>query len=64
MNKIRKTYLKNEKFQRIINVKEIKKCKILIDFRKNYSLKLNNYKVNDEFLCVNDKIVTFENNLL
>ena len=32
MNKIREIYSKNEKFQRIINVKEIKKRKILINF--------------------------------
>ena len=27
-------------------------------------MKLKNYKINDDFLCVNDKIVIFENNLL
>ena len=64
MNKIRETYLKNEKLQRIINVKEIEKRKISINFRKNYSLKLKNCKVNDDFLRVNDKIVIFENDLL
>ena len=64
MNKIRETYLKNERLQRIINVKEIEKRKISIDFRKNYLLKLKNCKVNDDFLRVNDKIVIFENNLL
>ena len=64
MNKIRETYLKNERLQRIINVKKIKKRKISIDFRKNYSLKLKNCKVNDDFLLINDKIVIFENNLL
>ena len=64
MNKIREAYLKNERLQRIINVKKIEKCKILIDFRKNYSLKLKNCKINDDFLLVNDKIVIFENNLL
>ena len=40
MNKKRETYLKNENLQRIINVKKIEERKILIDFRKNYSLKL------------------------
>ena len=64
MNKIRETYLKNEKLQRIINVKEIKERKILIDFRENYSLKLKNCKINDDLLRVNDKIVIFKNNLL
>ena len=64
MNKIREAYLKNEKFQRIINVKKIKKRKILINFRKNYSLKLKNCKVNDDFLLINDKIVIFEDDLL
>ena len=64
MNKIRETYLKNERFQRIINVKKIEKRKISTDFKKNYSLKLKNCKVYDDFLLVNDKIVTFENNLL
>ena len=64
MNRIRETYLKNEKLQRIINVKKIKKRKISINFRKNYSLKLKNCKVNDDFLFINDKIVIFENDLL
>ena len=64
MNRIRETYSKNKKFQRIINVKKIKKRKISIDFRKNYSLKLKNCKINDDLLFVNDKIVIFENNLL
>ena len=64
MNKIREAYLKNEKLQRIINVKKIKKRKISIDFRKNYSLKLKNCKVNDDLLFVNDKIVIFKNDLL
>ena len=64
MNKIREIYLKNKKFQRIINVKKIKKRKVSIDFRKNYSLKLKNCKVNDDFLLVNNKIVIFKNNLL
>ena len=64
MNRIREAYLKNKKLQRIINVKKIDERKILIDFRKNYSLKLKNCKVNDDLLFVNDKIVIFENNLL
>ena len=64
MNKIREIYLKNERFQRIINVKKIKKRKISIIFKKNYSLKLKNCKVNDNLLRVNDKIVIFENDLL
>ena len=64
MNRIRKTYLKNKRFQRIINVKKIEERKISINFRKNYSLKLKNCKVNDDLLFVNDKIVIFENNLL
>ena len=64
MNKIREAYLKNERLQRIINVKKIKKRKISIDFRKNYSLKLKNCKVNDYLLFINDKIVIFENDLL
>ena len=64
INKIRKTYLKNERFQRIINVKKIEERKISIDFRKNYSLKLKNCKVNNNFLLINDKIIIFENNLL
>ena len=64
MNRIRETYLKNERFQRIINVKKIKKRKISIDFRKNYSLKLRNCKVNDDLLLVNDKIVIFKDDLL
>ena len=64
MNKIRETYLKNEKFQRIINVKEIEKRKLSTDLRNNYSLKLKNCKVNNDFLRVNDKIVIFKNDLL
>ena len=64
MNKIRETYLKNERLQRIINVKKIEKHKILTDFRKNYSLKLKDCKVNDDLLLVNDKIVIFKNDLL
>ena len=64
MNKIRETYLKNEKLQRIINVKKIEKRKISTDFRKNYSLKLKDCKVNDDFLFVNDKIIIFKNDLL
>ena len=64
MNRIREAYRKNKKFQRIINVKKIKERKISINFRKNYSLKLKNYKVNDDFLFINNKIVIFENNLL
>ena len=64
MNKIREAYSKNERFQRIINVKKIKERKISTDFRKNYSLKLKNCKVNDDLLLVNDKIVIFKNNLL
>ena len=64
INKIREAYSKNKRFQRIINVKKIKKRKISIDFRKNYSLKLKNCKVNNDLLFVNDKIVIFENVLL
>ena len=64
MNKIREAYSKNERFQRIINVKKIEKRKISIDFKKNYSLKLKNCKVNDDLLFVNDKIVIFKNDLL
>ena len=64
MNKIRETYSKNERLQRIINVKKIEKRKISIDLRKNYSLKLKNYKVNDDLLLVNDKIVILKNDLL
>ena len=64
INEICETYLKNEKLQRIINVKKIKKRKISIDFRKNYSLKLKDCKINDDLLYVNDKIVIFENDLL
>ena len=64
MNKIREAYLKNERLQWIINVKKIEERKISTDFRKNYLLKLKNYKVNDEFLLVNDKIVIFKNDLL
>ena len=36
MIKIRETYLKNEKFQRIINIKQIDDRKISINFRKKY----------------------------
>ena len=64
MNRIREAYSKNEKLQRIINVKKIEKRKISIDFKKNYSLKLKNCKINDDLLLVNDKIVIFENDLL
>ena len=64
MSRIRETYSKNERFQRIINVKKIKKRKISIDFKKNYSLKLKDCKINDDLLLINDKIVIFENNLL
>ena len=64
MSKIREIYLKNERLQRIINVKKIKKRKISIDFRKNCSLKLKSCKVNDDFLFINNKIVIFENDLL
>ena len=64
MNRIREIYSKNEKLQRIINVKKIKKRKISTDFRKSYSLKLKNCKINDDLLLVNDKIVIFENDLL
>ena len=64
MSRIREIYLKNERFQRIINVKKIKKRKISIDFRKNYLLKLKNCKVNDDLLLINDKIVIFKNDLL
>ena len=64
MNRIRKTYLKNKRFQQIVNVKKIEERKISIDFKKNYSLKLKNCKVNDNLLLINDKIVIFENDLL
>ena len=64
MSKIREIHLKNERFQRIINVKKIEECKISIDFKKNYSLKLKNCKVNDDLLLINDKIVIFEDDLL
>ena len=64
MNRIRETYSKNERLQRIINVKRIKRRKISIDFRKNYSLKLKDCKVNDDLLLVNDNIVIFEDDLL
>ena len=64
MSRIRETYSKNKKLQRIINVKKIKERKILINFRKNYSLKLKNCKVNDDLLLINDKIVIFKNDLL
>ena len=64
MNKIREAYLKNKRFQRIINVKKIEKRKISTDFRKNYSLKLKNCKINDDLLFVNDKIVILEDDLL
>ena len=64
MNRIRETYLKNKKLQRIINVKKIEERKISIDFKKNYSLKLKNCNVNDDLLLINDKIVIFENDLL
>ena len=64
MNRIREAYSKNERLQRNINVKKIEERKISIDFRKNYSLKLKNCKVNDDFLFVNDKIVIFKNDLL
>ena len=64
MNRIREAYSKNERLQRIINVKKIEERKISTDLKKNYSLKLKNYKVNDDLLLVNDKIVIFENDLL
>ena len=64
MIKIRETYLKNKKFQRIINVKQVDDRKISIDFRKKYQLKLKNYKIDDDLLRVNDKIVIFNNNTL
>ena len=64
MNKISEIYLKNEKLQRIINAKKIKERKILINLKKNYSLKLKNCKINDNLLYINNKIVIFENNLL
>ena len=64
MNRIRETYLKNKRLQRIINVKKVKERKISIDFRKNYSLKLRDCKVYDDLLLINDKIVIFENDLL
>ena len=64
MNKIREAYSKNKKLQRIINVKKIEERKILINFRKNYSLKLKDCKDNDNSLLINDKIVIFENDLL
>ena len=64
ISRIREVYSKNERFQRIINVKKIEERKISINFKKNYSLKLKDCKVNDDLLLVNDKIVIFENNLL
>ena len=62
--KIRETYLKNEKFQRIINVKQIDNCKLSIDLRKKYQLKLKNCKIDDDLLRVNDKIIIFNDNVL
>ena len=64
MIKIRKTYSKNEKFQRIINIKQVDDRKISVDFRKEYQLKLKDCKIVDDLLRVNDKIVIFENNVL
>ena len=64
MIKIREAYSENEKLQRIINVKQINNRKILIDFRKEYQLKLKNYKIDDGLLRVNDKIVIFDDDVL
>ena len=64
MIKIRETYSKNEKFQRIINVKQINDCKISVDFRKKYQLKLRNCKIDDDLLRVNNKIVIFNDDVL
>ena len=64
MNKIQEVYSKNKKFHRIINVKEIKERKILINFKKKYLLKLKDYKVNNNLLCINNKIVILKYNLL
>ena len=64
MNKICEAYSKNKRLQRIINVKKIKERKILINFKKNYLLKLKDCKVNDDLLYINNKIVIFENDLL
>ena len=64
MIRIHETYSKNEKFQRIINVKQADDRKISIDLRKKYQLKLKNCKIVDDLLRVNDKIVIFKNNVL
>ena len=64
MIKIRETYSENEKFQRIINVKQINDCKISVDFRKKYQLKLRNCKIDDDLLRVNNKIVIFNDDVL
>ena len=64
MIRIRETYLKDEKLQRIINIKQIDNRKISTDFRKEYQLKLENCKIVDDLLRVNDKIVIFKNNVL
>ena len=64
MIKIRETYSENEKFQRIINVKQADDRKISIDFRKKYQLKLKDCRIVDDLLRVNDKIVIFENDVL
>ena len=64
MIKIHKTYLKNEKFQQIINVKQVDDRKISIDLKKKFQLKLKNCRIIDNLLRVNDKIVIFENNVL
>ena len=64
MIKIHETYLKNKKFQRIINVKQVNNRKISIDFRKKYQLKLKDCKIDDNLLRVNNKIVIFDDNVL
>ena len=64
MIKIRETYSKNKKFQRIINVKQVNDRKISIDLKKEYQLKLKNCKILENLLRVNDKIVIFKNDVL
>ena len=64
MIRIRETYSEDEKFQQIINVKQVDDRKISVDFRKKYQLKLKDCKVVDDLLRVNDKIVIFENDVL
>ena len=64
MIRIHETYSKDEKFQRIINVKQVDDRKISIDFRKKYQLKLRNCRIFESLLRVNDKIVIFKNDVL